>query len=173
MLDNGIIDKPDGSTRFCTDYRRVNAVTKTDSYPIPRIEACIDRIGKAQYITKCDLLKGYWAVLITDRVKEISSFITPEGAYQYKVMPIGMKNSPATFVRLKNRCLDGIPEVETYINDIVVYNSTWDDHIKTLDRLFQGLSEANLTINLSKSDFCAAEVKIFGLYSGIQLDNLK
>ena len=97
-----LVDKLDGSTQFCTDYRRVNAVTKTNSYPIPRIEDCIDRIGKAQYITKCDLLKGYWAVLITDRVKEISSFVTPEGACQYKVMLFGMKNSPATFVRLMN-----------------------------------------------------------------------
>ena len=65
-----------------------------------------------------------------------------------------------------NRCLDGIPGLKAYIDDIVVYNSTLDDHIKTLDRLFQRLSEANLTINLSKSDFCAAEVKYLGYIVG-------
>jgi len=67
MLGNGIIEpsrsimvpKPGGSVRFCTDYRKVNAHTKTDSYPIPRIDDCIDKIGKAKYITKCDLVKGY------------------------------------------------------------------------------------------------------------------
>ena len=106
MLANGIIEpsssewsspcvlvpKGDGSGyRFCTDLRKVNAVTKSDSYPIPRIEDCIDRIGVSKYVSKLDLLKGYWQVPLTDRAKEISAFVTPDGFFQYKVMPFGMK----------------------------------------------------------------------------------
>ena len=66
-----LIKKPDLSSRFCTDYRKVNMVTKTDTYPLPRIEDCIDRIGLATYISKFDLLKGYWQVPLTERAKEI------------------------------------------------------------------------------------------------------
>lgn len=62
-----LVPKPDGSFRFCTDFRKVNAVTKTDSYPIPRIEDCIDKIGCAKYVSKFDLLKGYWQVPLTER----------------------------------------------------------------------------------------------------------
>ena len=70
---------------MCTDYRKVNSVTKTDSFPIPRIDDCIDKVGNSKYITKFDLLKGFWQVPLTDRAKEVSAFATPNGLYQYKV----------------------------------------------------------------------------------------
>ena len=116
-----LVPKPDGSMRFCTDYRKVNAVTKTDSYPLPRIDDCIDRLGKAKFITKCDLLKGYWGVPLTGKAKDISAFVTPEALYQYRVMPYGMKNSQATFQRLINTCLGDLSNVDAYVDDIVVY----------------------------------------------------
>ena len=89
-----LVPKSDRTYRFCTDYRKVNAVTKSESYPILIVEDCIDRIGSAQYVSKIDLLKGYWQVPLTPMAKEISAFVTPEGFYQYKVMPFGMKNAP-------------------------------------------------------------------------------
>ena len=78
---------------MCTDYRKVNNVTKSDSFPIPRIDDCIDKIGRAKYVTKFELLKGFYQVPLTDRAKEISAFVTADGLYQYKVTPFGMKNS--------------------------------------------------------------------------------
>jgi len=74
-----------------TDFRRLNVVTVTDSFPISRIDDCIDRIGPAKFVSKLDLLKGYWQVPLTERAKRLSAFITPRGLYQYKVMPFGMK----------------------------------------------------------------------------------
>ena len=97
--------KSDGTFRMCTDYRKVNSVTKTDTFPIPRIDDCIDNIGLAKCVTKFDLLKGFWQIPLTDRAREISAFVTPDGLNQYKVMPFGMKNSPATFQRLVNRLI--------------------------------------------------------------------
>ena len=91
-----LVPKPDGSYLLCTDYRKVNNVTKSDTFPIPRMDDCIDRIGNTKYVTKFDLLKGFWQVPLTERAKEISAFVTRSGLYQYKVMPFGMKNSPAT-----------------------------------------------------------------------------
>ena len=176
MLDNNIIEpsqsnwsspcvivpKPDGSIRFCTDFRKVNSITKTDSFPIPRMEDCIDRIGKAKFITKCDLLKGYWCVPMSQRAKEISAFVTPDSLYQYKVMPYGMKNSQATFQRMMNNCLRDLPGVEIYVDDIVVYSDTWEEHMFRLDKIFDRLKQANLTVNLSKSDFGKAQVVYLG-----------
>ena len=75
-----MVPKPDGSTeiRYWTTGR-VNAVSKTDSFPIPRLEDCIDRVGNSAFVSKIDLLKGYWQVPMTDRAKEISAFATPDG----------------------------------------------------------------------------------------------
>ena len=82
-----LVPKPDGTFRMCTDYRKVYSVTKTDTFPIPRIDDCIDNILQAKYVTKFDLLKGFWQIPLTDRAKEISAFVTPVILYQYKVMP--------------------------------------------------------------------------------------
>ena len=82
-----IVPNPDGSCRMYTDYSKVNNVTKTDTFPLPRMDDCIGKVGKAGYITKFDLLKGFWLVPMTDRTKKISAFVTPaDGLYQYKVM---------------------------------------------------------------------------------------
>ena len=156
MLDNDIIEpstsgwsspcilvpKPDGSYRFVTDFRKVNTVTKTDSHPIPRIDDCIDKIGHAKYVSKFDLLKGYWQVPLTDRAKEISAFATPDGLFQYKVMPFGMKNSPATFQRMIESILQGLHGCEAYIDDVIIYSTTWDDHMNIIKELFELLLQA-------------------------------
>ena len=73
-----LVSKPDGSYRFCTGFKRLNIVNKTDSYPIPRTDDCINRIGHTKYINKFDLLKGYWQVPMTSRAKEVSAFATPD-----------------------------------------------------------------------------------------------
>jgi hypothetical protein len=151
-----------GTYRMCTDYRKINSITKSDSYPIPRIDDCIDNIGNAKYVSKFDLLKGFWQVPLTDRAKEISAFATPENLYQYKVMPFGMKNSPATFQRLVNNVISGLKGCDAYIDDIVIYSNDWNEHIRTIRELFRRLSEAKLTVNLAKSEFCHATVTFLG-----------
>ena len=92
-----LVEKSDGkSFRLCTDYRRLNQVTVPDSFPLPRIDTCIDNVGHAKYVTKFNLLKGYWQVPLTERAKAVSAFVTPDGLYQYTVTPFGMRNAPAT-----------------------------------------------------------------------------
>ena len=157
-----LVSKPDKSYRLCTDYRKVNNVTKTDSFPIPRIEDCIDKIGNANYITKFDLLKGFWQIPLTERAKEISAFVTSDGLFQYNVMPFGMKNSPATFQRLVNTVISGLDGCDAYIDDVIIHNNTFEDHLQSIRSLFDRLSDANLTINLSKSAFCHAVVTFLG-----------
>ncbi len=103
-----LVPKPDGSHRFCTDYRKVNAITKPDSFPLPLMEDCVDNVGLARFVTKLDLLKGYWQVPLTERAAEISAFVTPNNFFNYTVMAFGLRNAPATFQRLMNTILGDV-----------------------------------------------------------------
>lgn len=89
-----LVPKTHVTPRFCTDFRKVNAATKPDSFPLPRVEDCIERVGVARYVTKLDLLKGYWQVPLTARASEISAFVTPDSFMQYTVMAFGMRYCP-------------------------------------------------------------------------------
>ena len=157
-----LVPKPDGTFRMCTDYRKVNSVTKTDTFPIPRIDDCIDNIGHAKYVTKFDLLKGFWQIPLTDRAKEISAFVTPDGLYQYKVMPFGMKNSPATFQRLVNSLISNLDGCKAYIDDAIIFSEEWQQHLQTIRTFFDRLSDAKLTVNLANSEFCHANLTFLG-----------
>jgi hypothetical protein len=103
-----LVPKSDGSYRFCTDFLKVNSVTKSDVYPIPRIEDCIDKVGVAKYVSKFDLLKGYWQVPLTERAKEISAFVTPDGLYQYNVIPYAVQNEKCSsyFSKTSKSCFE-------------------------------------------------------------------
>ena len=94
---------------MCTDYRKVNNLCKTDSFPIPRMVDCIDKIGNTKYISKFDLLIGFWLILLTERAKEILAFINMYGLYQFKLMRFGKKKtSTATFQCLINSTRAGL-----------------------------------------------------------------
>ena len=157
-----LVPKHDGGFRFCTDFRKVNDKTKSDSFPIPRIADCIDQIGNTKYVSTFDMLKGYWQVPLTQRARQISAFVTPSGFYQYKVMPFGMKNAPATFQRMVNKLVQDIDGCEGYIDDVVIFSDIWSDHIRQIKRFFQIMREAKLTINLMKSELGKATVKYLG-----------
>ena len=99
-------------------HRKVNFVTKTETFPIPRIDDCIDNIGHAKF----DLLKGFWHIPLSHRVKEVSAVMTPDGLRQYKDLPYRMKNSPATFQRSVNR--------KACIDDAIIFSNEWEQHLK-------------------------------------------
>lgn len=157
-----LVPKPDGTFRLCTDYRKVNQFTRADCYPLPRIEDVIDSVGNAAYVTKLDLLKGYYQVPLSEEAKKISAFVTPDGLYQYTVLPFGMRNAPAVFQRLMSAVTTGLEGVSVYLDDLVVHSSSWPQHLATLKALFQRLSDAKLTVNLIKSEFGHARIIFLG-----------
>lgn len=161
-----LVEKSDKSPRCCTDFRKVNAVTKPDSFPLPRIEDCIDQVGAAKYVSKFDLLKGYWQVPLTPRAQEISAFITPSGLYSYTVMGFGLRNAPATFQRLMNMVVNGLEGCAVYLDDVVVYSDSWEDHLSRIQALFERLADGNLTVNLAKCEFAKATVTYLGKVVG-------
>ena len=109
------------------DFRKLNAVIRADSYPLPRIEDCIE-VGKAKYVTTFDLLKGNWQIRTSNKAyKETISFVTPKGLYQYRVMPFGMQNTPATFQRKINQRVEGVEgcKAHTYTDDAIAHGDSW------------------------------------------------
>ena len=129
---------------------------------MPRVDDCIDTIGSANYVSKLDLLKGYWQVPLTSRASDISAFVTPDAFMQYSVMAFGMRNAPATFQRLVNLVFAGVPNCTAYLDDVVVHSSVWPDHVSSLRTVFQRLADASLTLNLAKCEFGKAKVTYLG-----------
>ena len=102
-----VIKKKDGPLGFCVDYRKLNAVTHKDSFPLPRIEESLTSLGKSEWYSTLDLASGYWQVEVAPDDQEKTAFATPFGLYQFERMPFGLCNAPATFQRLMQRCLGG------------------------------------------------------------------
>ncbi len=140
-----LVPKSDGTFRFCTDYRKVNAVTVPDSYPLHRMEDCIDDIGSAHFVTKLDMLKGCWQVPLTSQALEISAFVTPDNFLQYTAMAFGLRNAPSTFQRLVNIVLHDVPNCKAYLDDLVLYSLSWTEHVCLLRKVFERLLKANVT----------------------------
>ena len=163
LLENEFIEPSQSNYNSpCILVPKSNGTEKTNSFPIPRIDDCIDTVGNSKYVTKFDLLKGFWQVPLTDKAKELSVFATPNGLYQCKVMPFGMKNSPATFQRLVNNVICGLDGCDTYIDDVIIYSDSWSDHLQRIRKFFDRLSKAKLTVNLAKTEFCHASVTCLG-----------
>lgn len=129
---------------------------------MPRIDDLIDQIGNARYVSKFDMLKGYWQIPLTSRAKDISSFVTPDGLFRYLVTPFGMKNSGCTFQRFMNQIVTGLMNTKVYVDDVIIYTETWEEHIQAIRALFDRLLEHRLTVNLAKSEFARATVQFLG-----------
>jgi len=117
-----LVPKRDGSFRFCIDYRKVNAVTRKDAYPLPRVDDTLDTLAGSKWFSALDLLSGYWQVEVNPEDREKTAFCTHEGLFEFRVMPFGLCNAPATFQRLMDAVLAGLQwsSCLVYLDDIVI-----------------------------------------------------
>lgn len=157
-----IVKKKDGKNRFCVDYRKINAVTVIDNEPIPNMDDLIANVGDAKVFTKIDLSKGYWQIPVIDEDREKTAFVTTSGQYQFRVLPFGMVNAPALFTRMMRSLLHGLPNVVHYIDDILIYSPTWDEHVDDVRRVLERIREAHLTARPTKCDVGCSKVEFLG-----------
>ncbi|XP_036143394.1 uncharacterized protein K02A2.6-like [Monomorium pharaonis] len=160
-----IVKKKDGKPRFCVDFRRVNEVTEPDAYPLPQIAATLDKLRGAKYLTTLDLKSGYWQVPLDTASRPVTAFTVPgKGLFQFRVMPFGLHSAPATFQRLLDAVLgpELEPHVFVYLDDIIIVNSAFDEHIRTIQEVFRRLREARLRLNPDKCKFCVDQLTYLG-----------
>ncbi|UYV79687.1 hypothetical protein LAZ67_18000272, partial [Cordylochernes scorpioides] len=159
-----LVRKKDGSLRFCVDYRRLNKITKKDVYPLPRIDDALDTLSGSRYFSTMDMRSGYWQIEVDDKDREKTAFITPDGLYEFNVMPFGLCNAPATFERMIDNVLRGLKwdMCLCYLDDIVVYGSTFKEHLTRLYKVLRCIQQAGLCLNYKKCHFASRQITILG-----------
>ncbi|MDD9817374.1 MAG: RNase H-like domain-containing protein [Gammaproteobacteria bacterium] len=159
-----LVQKKDGTSRFCVDYRRLNDITHKDSYPLPRIDDTIEALSGVEWFSTLDLRSGYWQVPLDESSKEKTAFSTGRGLWQFKVMPFGLCNAPATFERLMEQVLAGLPLsiALVYLDDILVPGHSFSHQLSNLRKVFERLRAAKLKLSPKKCLLFRREVKYLG-----------
>ena len=163
-----IASKKEGAPRFCVDYRTLNRVMKADRWPLGR--------GQRSAFTMLDLFSGYWQVKMEETSKEMSSFVTRYGTYQFEVMPFGLMNAPATFQRMRDFVLQDIFFARVYIDEVVIFSKTLEEHVTHLKEVIRRISDNGLKIKLSKFFFAQPKINLLGHVvdeKGVHVDNEK
>ena len=173
-----MVKKKDGSWRFCIDYRKLNGATHRDAYPLPRVDTTLDSLAGSTLFTTLDLASGYWQVEVAQQDKEKTAFSTSKGHFEFNVMPFGLTNAPATFQRLMECTLAGLSGEQCliYLDDIIIFSSTFDEHLKRLVSVFDRLRAANLKLKAKKCYFARKQVIYLGHVissKGIEPDKTK
>ena len=157
------VKKKDSSLRLCVDYRKLNSLSKVDPYPMPRVDDLIDRVGQSPFITTLDLTKGYWQVPVAEADREKTAFVTPFGLFHFRRMPFGLRGAPAMFQRMVDRLLDGLNDFSSaYIDDIIIFSGTWEDHLQHLRQVLRRIQEAGLTLRRKKCQFGMSDCVYLG-----------
>ena len=156
--------KPGGGLRFCVDYRKLNAMTRKDRYPLPLITETLRSLSKAKWFTKLDVIAAFHKIRIREGDEWKTAFRTRYGLYEYLVTPFGLTGAPATFQRYINWTIkDFLDFCTAYIDDVLIYSDgSLKDHQKKVRQVIQRLHEAGLQLDIDKSVFDSKSVKYLG-----------
>ena len=157
-----LVKKKDGKTRFCIDFRSVNAQTISMNVPIPDQDLLFARLAKAKYFTKFDLCKGFWQIPIAEESRHITAFQAGGELYHFKMMCFGLRNAPATFNRMMFVLLGHRPDVVFFFDDVTVFHDNFDDHIMAVRDVLEIFRRANLKVKPNKTEIGFTEIQFLG-----------
>ena len=159
-----IVQKKNGEIRLCVDYRELNARTRRDAYPLPRIDETLDALSGAQWFSTLDLASGYNQVPMAEPDKEKTAFCTPFGLFEFNRMPFGLCNAPGTFQRLMERIFgdQSLQSLLLYLDDIVIFSSSFPQHLQRLELVLSRLRQQRLKLKMTKCCFFRKEVHYLG-----------
>ena len=156
-----ITGKP--ALRFCVDYRKLNDVTTKNTYPLPNITDLIDSLEGAKIFSSLDLKSGYWQIPLRESDKEKTAFVTHKGLYQFNRVPFGLANAPSVFANLISIALNGLQSIcLAYLDDIIVFSKTEEEHIANLRTVFERLQAAGLKLKPSKCEYMSTTLDFLG-----------
>jgi hypothetical protein len=157
------VKKGDGKLRMCCDYRGLNKITQKDRYPLPYIVDLLDKLHGSEYFTKLDLASGYHQLRIHQDDQHKTAFIAPDGLYEWKVIPFGLANAPAAFMRKMNKILrPHFRYVVVYLDDILIHSKDRHSHVQQVEAVLQSIREAGLKIKREKCEFGVTSTSFVG-----------
>lgn len=178
MLDAGVIQpssspwasspvlvrKKDGGVRWCLDFRKLNAVTKKDAFPLPLISDCLDALAGNKYMSTLDMASGYWQIEIHPEDREKTAFITRFGLFEHRRMSFGLCNAPSTFQRAMNLVLRGLTwkTVLAFLDDVLILGKDFTDHMKNLEEVLDRFRLYNLKLKPKKCVLFQTKAKFLG-----------
>lgn len=159
-----LVPKKDRALRFCVDYRRLNAKTLSDAYPLPRMDDCIDPLGDATVFTTLDCNSGYWQIPVAPEDRGKTTFTMHMGTFRYLRMPFGLKGAPATFRRALDIILSSVrwQLCLVYLDDVIIFSRSYAEHVKQLDQVLTLMGSAGISLKLKKCDFFKPSVSYLG-----------
>jgi hypothetical protein len=138
--------------RFCIDYRKLNTLTMRDTYPLPRMDECIDSLGEAKLFSTLDCNSGYWQIPVEPADRDKTTFMSHEGTFRFTRMPFGLTNAPATFQRAVDITLAGLTWkiCLVYLDDIIIFSKNFEEHLEHLEEVLTRIYRAGLSLKLKK-----------------------
>lgn len=156
--------KKDKTLRLCLDFRALNKVIEDDRYPLPNIDSILRSLGRSRLFSSLDMRQGYHQIPLTSESCPKTAFSTPNGHYEFTSLPFGLKDAPSCFQRAINQALAGLigRSAMVYMDDIVVFGSSWEEHLYNLEDILDRLIQSNLSLKLEKCSFFQEEIKYLG-----------
>lgn len=171
-----IVRKPNGDLRLCLDPKDLNKAILREHYQLPTVEQIFSKLENAQYFSILDCSQGFWQIVVDESSSKLFTFNTPFGRFRFLRLPYGISCAPEIFSRIIKQLFEDMEGVDSYVDDILVWGSSLEEHNERLDKVLKRIKENNLKLNKNKCKFGVKEIKYMGhkiTSEGISPDNSK